>query len=170
MNPIEIYGCILGGFFVLLLSIRCFPVIETSFHYISLFISKHMTLRLALRRHRFAGPWSRADVLIQLMYLVINLFLIGFRVTSLKQAGQQAGLISMINMVPLFFGFHLSFVADLLGISLTTCRRIHRSTGAMTFVLGLVNMLIGFQSNHTNSLRVSKNLYRVIVNCGRVVV
>jgi len=90
-------------------------------------VAKHLTYPFIVRRHRLLGPWSRADVLLQLIYFTINMFCMTFRVTSVKEAGARAG--TMINMAPPFFGFHLSFLADILGISLSNYRRIHRMTG-----------------------------------------
>lgn len=64
-----------------------------------------------------------------------------FRVTSVKDAGARAGTLAMINMAPPFFGFYLSFLADVLGISLSNYRRIHRMTGWMSFLLDLIHVL-----------------------------
>jgi hypothetical protein len=85
MNLLQIYGYVFASFFTLLLFLRSIPLLASSFRFIPLFIFKHITHRLVLRRHRFAGPWTYADVLTQ---LTVNLFLVGFQATLVEKAGR----------------------------------------------------------------------------------
>jgi hypothetical protein len=160
----QIYAIAAGGVFVILIIIKYFPAIKRLIQLLVLLASDHLTYPLVLRRYRFLGPWSRADVLIQLAYLAINIFSITFGITSFKDAWTRTGTVSVINIILLFFGFHLSFLADLLGVSLSTYRRIHRSVGSMSFLVGLFHMLAAVQSNSSYSLDASKNLYGSIVS------
>jgi hypothetical protein len=160
----QLYAIAAGGVFVILIIIKHFPSIKRLIRLLILLASEHLTYPLVLRRYRFLGPWSRADVLIQLAYLAINIFLITFGITSFKDAWTRAGTVSVVNLMPLFFGFHLSFLADLLGVSLSTYRRIHRSVGSMSFLVGLFHVLAAVQSNSSYSLDASKNLYGLIVS------
>lgn len=48
-----IYRFVFAGFFAFLLCLRCISLLEKSFRFISIFISKHTTCRLVLRRHQF---------------------------------------------------------------------------------------------------------------------
>ena len=81
-------------------------------------MAKHLTYPFLVGRRRLLRPWSRADVLLQVIYLTINILCLTFRVSSVKEAGARARTIAMINMTPLFFGFHLSFLANILEILL----------------------------------------------------
>lgn len=48
----------------------------------------------------------------------------------------------LINVIPLFPSLHLSFLADLFGVSVTTGRHIRRSAGWMMFALMLFRILV----------------------------
>ena len=119
MNVPQVYAIAAGGVFVSLLIMKSVSSIHHIFHALSILVAKHLTYPFLVRRHRLLGPWSRADVLLQVTYFTINMLCMTFRVVSVKDAGARAGTLAMINLTPLFFGFHLSFLADILGISLT---------------------------------------------------
>ncbi|KFY19587.1 hypothetical protein V493_07902, partial [Pseudogymnoascus sp. VKM F-4281 (FW-2241)] len=107
-------------------------------------------------------PWSRAGVLLQLIYTTLNLFCVGFRVSTISGAGLRAGSLAVVNMIPLFAGAHLAFFADQLGVSLKTIRAVHRSVGFMAFSLGLFHVLVIVASNVPFPLNESRNLFAVI--------
>ena len=119
-----------------------------------------------MRRHRLLGPWSPADVLLQLLYILLNVFYVTFRVTSFNEAGDRAGTLSIINIAPLFFGLYLSFLADLLGLLLSNYRRIYRSAGIISFALVALHIFAAVYHDPTYSLRVPGNLYLLIVSYG----
>ncbi|KAH8587310.1 hypothetical protein B0O99DRAFT_694581 [Bisporella sp. PMI_857] len=95
-------------------------------------------------RNAFWGPWTITDIIFRLAYIAANSFCIGFRVsvTDFAKAGLRAGNLSIINLMPLFLGPHLSFTADILGVSLTTLQAIHRSAGFVTFGLVLFHAIV----------------------------
>lgn len=99
--------------------------------------SQYLIYPQLIYRHRFLGPWSWADVLLQLSYIGVNIFCTGFNAPSVHAASLRAADLSLINLIPAFAGPHLSFLADILGLSLTTYRRVHRSFGVTScFLLG----------------------------------
>ncbi|ODH50724.1 hypothetical protein GX48_03232 [Paracoccidioides brasiliensis] len=61
---------------------------------------------------------------------------------SAVDAGRRAGTLSLINMIFLFIWLHLSFVADLLGISLRRCRGSHRAAGWMVMALSATHAVL----------------------------
>lgn len=75
-----------------------------------------------------------------LSYVTVNIFLMFFKSLALKAAGNRAGTLSLINIVFLVASFYLSNIADLLGVSLRNCRRIHRAIGWMLLVLVLFHI------------------------------
>lgn len=164
MNPTSIYAIAAGGVVVLLIVIKSLVSVEQVLRALALLTAKHLTYPYLVRRHRLLGPWSRADVLLQLIYYTINIFCMTFGVTSVKEAGARAGTLAMINMSPSFFGFHLSFLADRLGISLSNYRRIHRMMGWISFVLGLIHTLSVIHDDPSYLHDMRKNLYPVIVS------
>lgn len=129
MNVPQFYAIAAGGVFVLLLIMKSVSAIQQFLRALAILVAKHLTYPFLVRRRRLLGPWSRADVLLQVTYLTINIFCLTFRVSSVKEVGARAGTLALINMAPLFFGFHLSFLADILGISLSNIRRMHRMMG-----------------------------------------
>ena len=129
MNVTQVYTIAAGGIFVLLFIVKSVSSIQQVLRALAILVAKYLTYLFIVRRYRILGPWSRADILLQLIYFTINIFYITFRVTSVKDTGARAGTLAIINMAPLFFGFHLSFLADILGISLPNYRRIHRIIG-----------------------------------------
>ncbi len=164
MNVTQVYAIAAGGVFVLLLTVKSVSSVQRVLRALAILVAKHFTYPFLVRRHRFLGPWSRADVLLQLVYFTINIFCMTFRVTSVKEIGARAGTLAMINMAPPFFGFHLSFLADILGISLANYRRIHRMTGWMSFLLGLIHALAVIHDDQSFLRDMPKNLYAVIVS------
>ena len=101
---------------------------------------RYLIYPYVLRRHQFLGPWTWADVMVQLVYITGNAFCVGFR-SSFAEAGLRSGSLSLINLIPLYLGPHLGFLADLLGLSLSTFRRVHRSAGLLSSCLVLFHAL-----------------------------
>ena len=165
MNIPQIYAIAAGGVFVLLLIMKSSSSIHHVFHALTILVAQHLTYPFLVRRHRLLGPWSRADVLLQVTHFIINIFCMTFRVVSVNDAGVRAGTLVMINLTPLFFGFHLSFLADILGISLTNFRRIHRMMGWMSLLLGVVHALMMIHGDPSFLRDLPKNLYSIIVSC-----
>ena len=168
MNPTSIYAIAAGGVVVVLIIIKSLVSVEQVLCALALLVAKHFTYPYFVRRHHLLGPWSRADVFLQMIYFTINMFCMTFGVTSVKEAGARAGTLAMVNMSPSFFGFHLSFLADLLGIPLSNYRRIHRMTGWMSFVLCLVHALSVIHGDPSYLHDMRRNLHPVIVSYWKV--
>lgn len=60
----------------------------------------------------------------------------------MAQAGNRAGSLAALHLVPLLFTNRPSFAADLLGISLQTYLRLHSSIGVMALLQALVHTVI----------------------------
>ncbi len=103
------------------------------------------------------------EILIQVVYLTINIFCLSFRVSDVAKAGTRAGTLSLVNMIPLFAGPSFGFLADRLGVPLKVYRRAHRSAGFMTFTLVLLHVL-AVVSQGSFSLGQPQHLFAVIVS------
>jgi hypothetical protein len=114
-------------------------------------------------RHQFLGPWTFADILLQVIYIASNSFCVGFRVSDIAKAGVRAGNLSLINMIPLFLGPHLGFLADILGITLSAFRLMHRSAGVMSCSLVLFHVLAMLVSSTAFPLRGIANISAAVV-------
>ena len=163
MEITELYATAAGGVFLAFIVLNFVPYLKQLEEPVRLFIAQHLTYPFLIRRHRFLGPWTRAVVLAQSVYTASNLFCICFRVKGLSEAGDRAGTLSLINMIPVFAGPHLSFLADVLGVSLTTYRLIHRSASLMTYSLVVFHVFAVVVHRPLFSLAVAQNRFGLIV-------
>mgnify|MGYP003624684285 FL=1 len=167
METTVVYAIVLGGILLFLFIINVLSVVPYSAFSIPPLVDRalrYLMYPYVVRRHRLLGPWTLADVLVQLIYFAGNSFCLGFRVSGFAKAGIRAGNLSLINMVPLFLGPHLGFLADILGISLSTFRLMHRSAGLMSCSLVLFHVLAVFVSHTAFSVRGIANLSAIIVS------
>lgn len=164
MDITQAYATAAGGIFFIFILVNCLPYVAQLIKHVSFFTSKHLTYPYLLGRHRFLGPWTQAVVLVQLVYVTVNVFCLSFQVFTVSQAGLRAGTLSLINMIPLFAGPHFSFLADLLGVSVTAYQRVHRSAGLMSFVLALFHVLVAVISGASFSLAMGQYLFALIVS------
>lgn len=119
---------------------------------LALVIPKYLEYPYALRRHKHLGPWTRLEVLLMITYVGANSICLSFGVSSLADSGIRAGHLSLANLLPLFLGPHLSFLADLIGISVKSFRKIHLVVASMIYVLTLFHALVIIGSGSTGSL------------------
>jgi hypothetical protein len=157
------YAAGVGGVFVTLVCLAHRSKIKRGLHTIFVCYTQHLVYPPLLRRHRHIGPWSRADVLIPLLYTAINGVCLLYRFSDIPTVGLRAARISLVNMIPAFASPHLSFAADVCGISLDAFRKIHMSTGLMSFVFLLVHVLIVAAGRIPFPLRRQENMWATIV-------
>jgi len=159
-----VYAIVIDGSFFLLLLINGLPLITHLVKYLSPLMSKHLIYRYILHRHRLLSPWSRADVLVQLIYIAANIYCFEFWNITISQAGLRAGTLAMINLIPLFTVPHLNTLADLLDVTLSTFRQIHRSAGVMAVMLTIFYLLVMIASQPSFPLDLPQNKFAVIVS------
>lgn len=162
MQGPDIYAIVGGGILAGLLLTRA--VYTSLTNLFSLWVPRHLTLPVVAHRHRFWGPWTRASVFLHLLFIAANVFLVFFRVTSLSSAGHRTGELALINLILPLSTNHLSHLADLLGITLRTCRKLHRTSGWMGFALLSFHVVAAAQApGFSFSLKEVKNLWTMIV-------
>lgn len=147
----------------LLLELPRLPPINAVVKFASRLITEHLTYPTTLRRGMFFDRWSRRDTLLLLAYFAANVSCILVPLPSIDQVYRRTGTLSVINVLFVFAGPHLSFLADLLGVSLLFCRRLHASAGIMTFVLAIFHSAFAAASRSNVSLENPRNLYALIV-------
>ena len=126
MENTGIYAVVLVGIFGILFIVAQLPI-----RTIYIFILKGLAYTFILRRHRWIGPWTVGAFILQVSYITANLTCIVFPVSSLADAGLRAGRLSLINMIPLFLGPHLGFLADFFGLPVRAFHKVHCSCGTM---------------------------------------
>jgi hypothetical protein len=115
-----------------------------------------------VHRHRFLLPFTLADLLTQLIYVAGTSFSLAYG-STIEKAGLRAGTLSLINLIPLFFGPHLGFAADVLGLSLGAFRNVHRSAGLVSSGLVLFHTAVVIKSRTEFALSSTKNVSAVVV-------
>lgn len=164
MDFVTIYAIAAGGILRTLFLVRIASSLISLSNAISMFISKHLTYPYILNRHQLFGPWTRANVLLYFAYTAANVFFVAYQAQSAVGVGHRAGTISLVNMAFLVLSTHLSFLADILGISLQTCRRIHRAVGYMTSGLMAFHTVIALLVQQEKFLLSNQhNLFALIV-------
>lgn len=133
---------IAGVIFALLTIVHFCLTVLTFSQKLKTLIFAHLIYPFAVRRFRFIGPWSRANLMLRIAFVSVNIFCSTFRVHSLPGLGTRAANLAIANMVPLFFGPHLGFLASLLGTSLDTFHQIHGSFAQASVALGTVHTVI----------------------------
>jgi len=164
MNVTQIYITITSDFFFVFIIVNLLLCTLWFRKKISLLMFKHLTYSYFLNCHWLLSSWSWINVLIQLIYIMINVFCLSFRVFMIFKADLQVENLSLVNMISLFANIHLSFLTDLLEFSLNSYQRVHRLTRLMTFTLNLFHVLIIMINQITFLLKVSKHLFELIVN------
>ncbi|ETN44457.1 uncharacterized protein HMPREF1541_10638 [Cyphellophora europaea CBS 101466] len=164
-----IYAIVVGSVFFSFMILAGMPHAVRIIRYVSSVMSKHMVHRYTLQRHRLAGPWSRAGIVLQTTYIATNLTCIVVRVSSAKphistlpRAGLRAGQLCIVNLIVVFVASHLSLLADLLGVNLGTVRQVHRSAAVMAVVLALFHTTVAIALRASFDLDLPENLFAVI--------
>jgi len=100
----------------------------------------------------------------QIAYITANLYCFKFWKLTTTKVGIRVANLALINMISLFFGIYLSFLANRFIISLKTFRIIHRLVDMMSFVFVLFHILVVVvHGAGTFFLSVLKNLYGLII-------
>lgn len=164
MNALAVYAIAAGGIFTGLFLIQTLSILTNWTNLFSVLASRHLILPFVVHRNRLCGPWSRASVLLHAIYVAVNVFLVLFRIKSFIDAGRRAGELALVNLIFPLSATHLSFLADLFGITWRTCRRIHRAAGWMTTALLAFHVVAAVQARQFSfPLDASQNLFTVIV-------
>lgn len=165
MDITQIYAIATGALFGLFLIIRTTFFVFKFFQHCNILLVKHFLFPFIIKRHYFLGPWTRAQLFSALFYLALNIFCCMFGVSSINTIGSRAGTLSVINIIPAYFGYHLSFIGDILGVSLQTYRYLHALIGVMAFALGLFHVFVSVASiNNLIIFSTSGQLFGFIVN------
>lgn len=163
MDILAIYAITAGGIFASLFLLRVLTSMAEWADPVTVFISQHFTYPFLINRHQFLGPWTRASVLSHTSYAAVNAFLVFFRVTSLASAGRRAGTLSLINLIFVLSAVHLSHLADLFGVSLRNCRRMHRAVGWIVAILATFHVVVAVLADSAGLPADNSQLFTIIV-------
>lgn len=128
--------------FSLFITTYLLPLFRKVTKSLSIFAVRFFAYSFILSRHGWVGPWTVGAAVIQGAYITANLLCVLFRVSSFPEAALRAGRLSLINMMPLFLSPHLGLLADLFGLSIRGFRKIHYSSGGVSFALMLFHVVV----------------------------
>ena len=139
MEVSEMYLCVFGGSFVMMMLIRvCWRISYAATPLIRI-LDKHIRYRNVLNYpHRWTWG-SRLALLGRCTYLAANLVMLLYGQSKSASVANQAGVLAVINMIPLYLGMYHASTADWLGLPLMTFRSLHRDTAAMTTLMGTIH-------------------------------
>lgn len=95
------------------------------------------------------------------IYAISNAVVMSLLVENRTQVGARSGILATINLASLLTGTRLSGVANILGVSLRTQAKIHRSVGFLTLATSIVHIVI--------SILDGKLRWSTLVICGVIV-
>ena len=103
---------------------------------------KQFLLLNILRRRRFFELCTWAQVLLHLLYLIVNIFYSIFEVSFIKELNTRSRTLSLINMISLYFDYYLSFVNDMLSLFIINYRWIRALIEVLFLFLDLCHAVV----------------------------
>lgn len=164
MDVTEVYAVVAGSLFAVLTTVNFCIHLWTWFQTYAVWILRHLVYPFFLRRHRLLGPWSRRGFILRNIYILTNIFCSAYRTQSITEAGNRTGILSLINLMPLFFGPHFDFLAKLMGVSLHNLQTVHGSAAFMSVSLSVAHAIFSVLGGQWNTLAWSPRLYALIVS------
>lgn len=120
------------------------------------------TLRF-LRQNGFVQPWTLQEVVVFLVYLGGNVTCVIVKSPSLPASGLRAGRLALINMLVLYAGPHLSFLADVARLPLSAYKRIHICVSFNVLILALFHFFASLWQRNPFPLSVPSNKFALVV-------
>ena len=160
MDVARIYAIVAGSLFAILTTLNFCIHLCTILQTYTVWIVRHIVHHFILRRHRQVGPWSLRSFILRCIYILTDIFCSAYRIRSMVEAGKRTGVLLLINLMPLYLGPHLDFLAEFLGISLHDLHTVHGST---TVLLSAAYALFSGFGGQWNALAWSPHPYTLIV-------
>lgn len=164
-NAPQLYAITAGGVFAIIIVTRLIShLLRVLKEHALVFFLKHILYPLCINRHRILGPWSRASFVFQQIYWAVTILCLSYKASDLSDAGMRAGTLSLINLIPLYSGLHLSFLTDMLELSMRTYTKLHGSIGVMSGALVIFHIAVAVASSKHSSFSSGSQLYGLIVS------
>lgn len=117
-----------------------------------------------LRRRGFLRLWSLNDIVVLLAFWGANFSSLFVFYSSMSDTGKRAGRLSVINLIILYAGPHLSFLADLVGLTIPTYRRLHASVATTSLCMAILHVVVAGLDRISFPLQARENLFGLIVS------
>lgn len=161
----QFYAITAGGILGAIIVARLvFVVIKGLKDHALVFFLQHVLCPFSQQRHRLLGPWTRASLIFQAVYWSANIVCLSYKVLNLSDAGMGAGTLSLINLIPLYSGLHLSFLSDMFGLSVRIYTKLHGSIGVISGALATFHAGVALASGRNLKHSSGTQLYGLIVS------
>jgi hypothetical protein len=164
MEPTLMYAVTGGAVPVLLLLLHATVLLMRCLRPWLVLLRTHLVHALTVPPRQLPWSWTYGQVLLLLIYLAANIFCCCFNVSTVQGASTRAARLSFFNILPAYLGPHFSFLFDLSGVSLHTYRTFHGLTATMSFLLGLVHVVIDVVQRSTLKQNSSLGSYGTVVS------
>ncbi|EXA31037.1 hypothetical protein FOVG_17633 [Fusarium oxysporum f. sp. pisi HDV247] len=169
------YAIGLTGFLVLLalrrairIILRCIcpPALRRLGRRISQWAVRCLAYRGPFRRGSSVDIITWAHILIFLSYLTSNLSCIIIGAGNVAEACSRAGKLAFINLLILYIGPCLDFIASVLRFRLRVQRRIHAGAGYVVAILSTIHAVGAFSRHGLSAIDQGHNLYATLALAG----
>lgn len=168
IDPLGIYAIILGGIILIpFINNAVKNVLSLIIRRAIFFALKHLIYPLMLKKYSRYLKYSRFWGLAQLLYWTGTLTANFIGTHDLSQIQKRAGVLAMINMLPLALNRRLDFLARILGLPILFISHCHSTLGIMTLLQSLFHMSLALYRAKLD-IKSKIQLYGIIVRGGYV--
>lgn len=125
--------------------------------------SDYLIYPTVVRGGKCLDRWSRRDALLLLGYVGATISCVVFPDPSIDQAIRRSGTLSVVNFIFCFAGPYLGFLADLLGLSLRSCWRLHALVGGCAVALAVSHAAAASAAKERLDLHAPKDVFALVV-------
>lgn len=145
MNTPELYMIIFLGAIATVIFIRqSISISKRARSPVYGWVLRHIIYPRLFENKHLVNP-GRGDVVLHLLHWGTTAAFNTIGIKEWSQASVRAAQIAIVHVFPLLASRQLSFVADLVGLSLGSMQKLHASFGTMAFVQGLLHVVISAQ-------------------------
>lgn len=130
---------------------------------ISRVIKDYLTYPTVVTSGKFLDHWSLSDVLLLVLYVGANVVCTVLPLSGVDQIVLRSGTLSVLNLILCFMGPYLGFLADVLAVSVSSCRRLHAAAGTLGAMLAVVHASTAAAVNKTLNLHAQKDVFALMV-------
>ncbi|KAF1733552.1 Ferric/cupric reductase transmembrane component 2 [Beauveria bassiana] len=125
-------------------------------------VADYFVYPTVVRGGKCLDRWSRSDILLLLAYVGVTISCIVAPHPSMDQAFLRSGTLSVVNFIFCFAGPYLGLLADILGLSLRSCRRLHASAGAIAVALAVFHAAAAGTAKGRLDLHTPKDVFALV--------
>ncbi|KAK5080473.1 hypothetical protein LTR05_008583 [Lithohypha guttulata] len=163
VSSLDIYAAVLAAMLLVLFMHNTISVIlsELEWQRLSSFTA---VLSRNIFEERHWPSWTWWSLVRQVFLLTGNVLLVFVGMTDIKDAAREAGTLAMLNMAFFYLSPHLSYLGDLLGLSLDTVKTLHRMMVLPFLLLTVFHLVVLHPAQNVFAKPFSKELYGVIAS------